>query len=296
MAGKIMERLAAGEILVSDGGNGTMFQALGLEAGHCSEEFNLTRPDLVRQVHGEFFAAGSDLVETNTFGAIRPRLKHYGLEESVAEINRRGAELAREVCPPGGLVAASVAPTGELLEPFGAVTATEAEQWYAEQIEALVAGGVDLIIVETMQTIEEALLALGVARAAGLPVFATMTFSRTPQGFRTAWGVGVEQAVEALAGGGADAVGANCGCGFDEMLQIVRVMRPLTDKPILAQSNAGMPEVTGGRTVFPETPDSIEEAARQIIEAGVNIIGGCCGTTPDHIARIRRLVDSRARA
>ncbi len=293
MAPRILEQLAAGRILVSDGGLGTQLQARGLAPGQSPEGLNLARPEMVREVHAAYYAAGADMVATNTFGGTRPRLKGHGLEEQVVEVNRRGAQLAREACPEGRFVAGSMGPLGEMLEPYGTITADQAAEWFGEQVEALAAGGVDLILIETMQTLDEALLALRAARElTGLPVAVTMTFEHKPAGFRTMWGVSVEKAVAGLVEAGADALGSNCGCGFKDMLEIVRLMRPLTDKPIIAQSNAGLPEIVDGRTIYRETPDSVAPVIQQMIDAGANIIGGCCGTSPEHIALIRQLVEA----
>lgn len=290
-----LERLGRGEILAGDGAMGTELQARGLAAGACPELLNVTQPDLVQAIHRDYFAAGSDLVETNSFGGTRPRLARHGLQDRVAELARGAAELARRECPPGRFVAGSIGPTGEVLEPFGDVSAAQSEALFAEQAEALAAGGVDLFFVETMMAAEEAVAAVRAAKATGLPVVATMTFNAGAGGVRTSWGVDAATAVQVLTDAGADALGANCGCGFDEMLLVMQAMRPLTALPLVAQANAGTPQIQGGVTVFPETPAQMRAKAAKLLALGVNFIGGCCGTGPAHIRVLRELVDSRRR-
>jgi 5-methyltetrahydrofolate--homocysteine methyltransferase len=236
-----------------------------------------------------YFAAGSDLVETNSFGGNRFRLERSGLVGRVADVNRTAAELARSGAPDGCFVLGSVGPTGELLEPLGTQTPDAFHDAYAEQAEALAQGGVDGFCVETMLAIEEAVVAVRAAKeTTGLPVMATMTFEQGSRGLATQMGVTVTVAVEKLVGAGADVVGANCGYGAPPVIQAVREMRPLTDRPIMAQPNAGAPVLRDGRTVFVETPEGVATSSREVVSAGAAIIGGCCGTGPDHIAAIAR--------
>ncbi len=291
-----LETLRSGRLMVSDGATGTELQMRDLPSGACPEEFNISHPDAVRSIHESYFAAGSDLVETNSFGGHRPRLAMHGFEHRVAEFGRKAAELARSVRPAARFVAGSMGPTGDILEPLGPRSAGEAYDIFAELAVALAEGGVDLFFVETMMALEEAEVAVRAAKEkTGLPVVATMTFEKGKAGLRTMWGVDIPSAVERLTEAGADAIGANCGKGFDEMIEIVREMRPLTTLPIVAQANAGIPEWDEGRSVYKETPEIIAPKAQQIIDAGVNIIGGCCGTGPAHIRKIRELVDAHAR-
>jgi 5-methyltetrahydrofolate--homocysteine methyltransferase len=191
-------------------------------------------------------------------------------------------------------ISGSVGPTGAMLEPIGEASETDVYDAFAEQIEALAEAGVDVIQVETMMAIEEALLAVRAAKEhSSLPVIATMTFEQNGDSYATMWGVTVADAVRALTEAGADVLGANCGNGFDEMIGIVGAMRPLTDKPILAKANAGMPVMVDGVAVYRQTPEVVKPKAEQLLALGVNIIGGCCGTGPDHIRTIRGLVDAR---
>jgi 5-methyltetrahydrofolate--homocysteine methyltransferase len=275
---------------------GTELQKRGMPTGVCPEELNVSRPDLIQSIYRDYYRAGSDLVETNTFGSNRSRLALHGHEGRVQEFCRRSAELACEVRPSGRFVAGSIGPTGDLLDPLGPRTVSEAFEIFAEAAEGLMKGGVDVIFIETMMAVEEAEVAVRAAKErTGLVVSATMTFEKGKAGLRTMWGVDVPTAVRRLTEAGADILGANCGRGFDEMVEIIREMRPLTDKPILAQANAGIPEWVDGASVYRETPETILPHVRALLESGVTILGGCCGTGPSHISAIRRAVDEFVR-
>ncbi len=288
-----LERLQSGDILLCDGAMGTELQQRGLPTGGCPEEFNVTHAELVAGIHRDYFDAGSDIVETNTFGGNRSRLALHDFEDRVAEFNRKGAELAKAVCPTGRFVAGSMGPTGDIIAPLGERSQEDAYDMFAQQAEALAEGGADVLFIETMMAAEEAEIALRAAKdKTSLPVVATMTFELGKAGLRTMWGVDVATAVKRLTDAGADVIGANCGRGFEDMLAIVEEMRPLTHKPIIAQSNAGIPEWQDGVSVYTETPESIKPKAQQILERGVNILGGCCGTGPAHIRMMRGLLDA----
>ena len=293
MRGKdLIQQLQEGAILLSDGAMGTELQKRGMRIGACPEECNITQPEIVQGIYKDYFAAGSDLVETNTFGANRSRLGLYNLEDRVSEICRKSAELAREVCPRNRLVAGSMGPIGDIIEPLGTRTVQEAYDIFSEQAEALAQGGVDLILVETMMAAEEAEIAIKAAKQkTKLHVVATMTFESGKTGMRTMWGVDVKTAVQRLTDAGADIVGANCGRGFDDMIGIVREMRPLTNKPIVAQPNAGIPVLVDGAAVYKDTAEIIIPKAERLLRLGVNILGGCCGTGPTHIKLMRELLD-----
>lgn len=290
-----LEKLHAGIILLSDGAMGTELQKRGMPIGVCPEEYNITHPEVVQGIYQDYYAAGSDLVETNTFGANRSRLTLHNFEHRVAEFCKTAARLAREVCPAGKFVAGSMGPTGDLIEPLGPRTVQEVYDIFAEQAVALAAGGVDVIFVETMMAAEEAEIAIrAVKEKTNLPVVATMTFELGKAGLRTMWGVDVATAVRRLTAAGADVIGANCGRGFDEMIAIIQEMRPLTRQPIIAQSNAGIPEWVDGVSVYKETPEVIRPQAEKLLQLGVNILGGCCGTGPEHIKKMRELVEAFA--
>lgn len=288
-----LEKLNAGAILLADGAMGTELQKRGMPTGVCPEEYNVTHPEIVQGIYRDYYNAGSDLVETNTFGANRARLTLHDFENRVPEFCRAGAQLARAVCPAGKFVAGSIGPTGDLIEPLGPRTAQEAFDIFAEQAAALAAGGVDVIVVETMMAAEEAEIAIrAVKTKTSLPVVATMTFELGKAGLRTMWGVDVASAVRRLTTAGAEVIGANCGRGFDDMIAIIQEMRPLTNKPLIAQSNAGIPDWVEGVSVYRETPELTLPKAEKLLQLGVNILGGCCGTGPEHIRAMRKLVDT----
>lgn len=291
----ILDLLESGKILLCDGGMGTELQKRGMQTGICPEEYNVSHPEIVQSIYSDFLAAGSDIIETNTFGGNRARLALHNFENRVTEFCHQAAELARNVCPEDKYVGGSIGPTGDLLEPVGPRSTADAFDFFAEQAEALAAGGVDIIFVETMMAAEEAEIAIkAVKEKTNLPIISTMTFELGKAGLRTMWGVDVATAVQRLTDAGADVIGANCGKGFEEMLAIVEEMRPLTSKPIIAQSNAGIADWVDGQAIYKETPDISRPKAQALLEKGVNIIGGCCGTGPDHIKMMRELIDTFA--
>lgn len=280
-------------ILLSDGATGTELYRRGLPQGTCIEEWNLSHPDAVRSVSIDYLAAGSDIVETNTLGASRLMLARHGLAEQAAEINRRSARLAREAAGEDRIVFGSVGPTGDLLKPFGTRTETEMVAAFAEQMIALAEGGVDAICIETQISLDEALAALKAAREnTELPVAVTMTFKKTPKGeFRTVMGDSPERMAERLGEAGASIIGSNCGQGPVEMLELCRALRPLTSLPLMIQSNAGLPTMQDGETVFKATAQEMAEVCIELARAGASIIGGCCGTAPPHIRAMREALD-----
>ena len=289
---KFLDVLNSGKILLCDGAMGTELQKRGLPSGACPEEFNISNPEIVKSIHRDYFIAGADIVETNSFGANRARLRLHGFEDRVKEFCFAAAHLAKSVCPNGKFIAGSMGPTGELLEPLGTLSESDAYNIFAEQAIALEQGGVNVLYIETMMAPEEATIAVKAAKEnTKLPVVASMTFELGNAGLRTMWGVDVKTAAEKYSEAGADVIGANCGKGFDEMIAIIKELRPLTNKPIIAQANAGIPEWIHGMSVYTETPEVIAPKAEELINAGVNIIGGCCGTGPEHIRKIKEILD-----
>jgi 5-methyltetrahydrofolate--homocysteine methyltransferase len=293
-----LERVRGGEVLVFDGGYGTMLFDAGLVDGACPEVWNDTHPDVVRGIHRAYFDAGSDFVETNTFGGTRLKLGAYSIPERTRELNEMGARLAREVCPPGGYVAGSIGPTSHIVEPYGDVTEQELYETFREQAEALGEGGVDLFAVETMMYPEETLAAIRACKeATGLPVMATMFFmyEELNDRDRTMWGESPAEVAMKLLGGGADVVGMNCGQGPDRAIVIIREMRAVTDAPLVAYPNAGLPVTTGGRVTYELGPEAMAREYPALLDAGCNVVGACCGSSPEHIRLIAEVVRARKR-
>jgi 5-methyltetrahydrofolate--homocysteine methyltransferase len=291
----LLERLAEGAVLISDGAMGTFLQAKGLAAGECPESWCISHPDVVKGIAEAYIASGADMVETNSFGGSSFKLTLYGLGDKVREFNRAAAALAREAMKDKGYVAASVGPTGHIAEEEGGdVTAAEFYEAFQQQVLALAEGGADAICVETMSSLIEAVQGVKAAKQnTGLPVLCTFTFELGPKGFHTMMGVTPGRAAKEAVAAGADIIGANCGNGIDNMIEIARHMRAAAPHvPILIHANAGLPVVEDGRTVFKETPQYMASRVKALIGAGANIIGGCCGTTPEHIAAMAKAVRS----
>ena len=287
----LLQRLERGDLLISDGATGTFLQQHGLEPGGCPEEFNASRPEVVREMARRYFDAGSDMALTNSFGGSVFMQKKYGYGERVAEFNRLAAEHVRSQAPDGRFVVGSVGPTGEFLEPLGPVSEDEMYDAFVEQVKALEEGGADGVVVETMTAIEEAALAVRAVREnTSLVVMATMVFDKGPRGFFTMMGVTPEQAVSAMQDAGAHVVGSNCGNGIDNMVEIAGRMRAETDGFLLIHSNAGIPAMRAGQIIYPESPEYMAERFRELADIGVNIVGGCCGTGPDHIRALAAAV------
>jgi 5-methyltetrahydrofolate--homocysteine methyltransferase len=283
---RFREILDQGFPVMADGAMGTMLFAAGLQFGDPPEVWNLTQPEVVRRIQRGYLDAGSQIIMTNTFGANRLRLGLHGLSARVDELNRTAAILARaEVRSAGGsaLVAGDIGPSGEIVAPLGTLDYEIAVDVFREQAASLIAGGVDVIWIETMSDLNEIKAAIeGVRRASpGIALIATMTFDT--RGF-TMMGVSPEQAVEALVAWGADAVGGNCGNGPDELLPVIERMHAAAPDAILvAKSNAGMPELVDMRAVYKADPALMADYATRFAAAGASIVGACCGSTPDHL-------------
>lgn len=298
---EVVDRVKAGEILVFDGGYGTALFAAGLDNGACPELWNDTHADVVRGIHRGYFDAGSDLVETNTFGGTRLKLNEYGLGDRTRELNERGARLARAVAPAHGFIAGSIGPTSRLpveYEPLGDTSDEAYFETFKEQAEALAEGGVDLFAVETMMFPQEAVAAVRACKAAAdLPVMATMFFQyeELHDRDRTMWGESPADVARTLLAAGADVVGMNCGRGPDRAIAIIREMRGTTEAPLIAYPNAGLPVTTGGVTTYELGPEAMAKDYPALLDAGCNIVGGCCGSGPEHIRLIASVARARAR-
>jgi 5-methyltetrahydrofolate--homocysteine methyltransferase len=292
----LRERIKQGPFLL-DGAMGTQLIARGVEVGKCNDYLNIESPEVVAEVHRSYFEAGSDAVLTNTFGANKCVLARHDLDDNVEQINKAGAEVAREAAGEDNYVLADIGPSGGFLQPIGTLTPEELKEAFAEQVQGLLAGGVDGFIVETMTALAEAAIAIKAAKAAcELPVFASMAFNPARDGFRTMMGIDVDAAVTKIVSLGVDALGFNCGTNsLDEYVELTQgfvstVKAANKDVLILAEPNAGKPELLEGKTVYNVGPEDFAAAVEKIHAAGATIIGGCCGTAPAHIEAVAKLV------
>jgi 5-methyltetrahydrofolate--homocysteine methyltransferase len=278
-------------VFLLDGAMGTQLIARGVEPGTCNERLNVEARDIVLDIHRAYFDAGSDAVLTNTFGGNRYALARHGGADQVVEFNRAGAQIAKKVAGDRGYVLGDIGPTGDFLEPLGTLRADQAGAAYIEQIHALLEGGVDGLIIETMTALEELEIAIEATKqaGAGLPVLASMSFDKGDAGFRTMMGVDVAAAVSRMAALGVDAVGFNCGTAtLDEYVELsqayVAAAKAAAGKVrLFAEPNAGKPELEDGQAVYKVTPGEFAAACRRIFDTGIHILGGCCGTSPAHI-------------
>ena len=286
--GIILNKLAEGKTLVSDGAWGTFLHQKGLKADECPESWNLTRPGDVLEIAQSYVDAGADLILTNSFGGSPHKLEGYGLRDQAYALNKAAAEISKQAAGNRALVMGSMGPTG-IMVMMGEVPPQEILAGFQEQARGLVDGGVDGLVVETMTDPEEARLAIeAIKKVSDLDVACTFTFSKTQTGeYRTMMGTGVEEFLAMALSAGVDIIGANCGNGTAGMIEVVREIRALNqDIPVLVHANAGLPRYQDGQTVFPESPGEMAPQMKDLVAAGANVVGGCCGTTPEHIRQI----------
>jgi methionine synthase I (cobalamin-dependent) len=287
---KLIDRIER-DVFLLDGAMGTQLFARGVEPGGCNDALDVESPDVVLDVHRAYIDAGSDAILTNTFGANRYALARHGWADRAVEISKAGAEVARRAAGQDRYVLGDIGPTGDFLEPVGMLRADQVNEAFVEQVKGLRAGGVDGFIVETMTALDELEIAIRAAKKAGggLPVLASMSFDKGGAGFRTMMGVDVATATARMLSLGVDAIGFNCGTAtLDEYVELSRVYvaaaKPSKGKvQVFAEPNAGKPELVDGKAVYKTTPEEFAAAGRKVLDAGIHILGGCCGTTPEHI-------------
>ena len=293
MSDGFLQRLAAGSLLVADGATGTSYQAMGSEIGVAPEEWVYDHPEKVLELHRAFIAAGAEIILTDSFGGSALRLRESKLAGRASELNRRAAELARVAASEatGILVAGSIGPTGMLMEPYGELTRAAAVSTFAEQAGALVAGGVDLVVLETFFALDEALAAIeGVQTTSDRPLVVCFSFDR---GTRTMMGLSPTQMVEAVVPCGVAAIGANCGRSLETMEAVVTEMAGINaGTPLWVKPNAGLPVMDGDTARYDTSPATMAAYAGRFLELGARIVGGCCGTSPAHLAAIAATVRS----
>ncbi len=289
----IAATVQAGRILVSDGAWGTFLQKKGMQPGECPELWCVTHRDAVMDIAKSYIDAGADMIETDSFGGTRCKLEHFGLATRTEELNKAAAAISRAAAGPNRWVIASVGPTG-MMTAMGDVTEADFYAFFKEQVMALEAGGADAICIETMSALDEAVAAIRATREnTACEVICTLTYERTQQGaYRTMMGVSPSEAAHATVDAGAHIIGANCGNGMDRMIDIVKELKQAVPQiPIMVQANAGLPKNVNGVDVFPETPADMAAHVDELVAAGAVIIGGCCGTTPAHIAALKHAVN-----
>jgi len=290
---RITEKLKEEKILISDGAWGTFLQAKGLEAGDCPEEWNIKNPEAVYAIAKSYIDAGADMIETNSFGGSKFKLENYGLGEQSYELNKVAAEISKKAAG-DNIVLGSIGPTGKILM-MGDVTADELYEAFEIQATALEKGGADAIVIETMTDLDEAKIAVNATKEnTSLEIICTMTFDKTPTNeFFTMMGVTPEQMISDMKNLGVDIIGSNCGNGIEGMIGVTKAIRNIDKEiPILIHANAGIPFIKDGKTIFPETAEIMSRSVPSLVESGANIVGGCCGTTPEHIRKMKEVVKS----
>ncbi len=293
----ILERIQGGEVLLADGAIGTLLMERGLPAGACPESVNLERPELLKEIARLYLEAGADIIQTNTLGGSPIKLGMYGLADQTEAINAAAVRAVRAAVGDRAYIYGSCGPCGQTLRPYGDADPDDVRAGFVRQIRALVEAGIDVLVIETMIDLEECHLAIEAARAVSgsLPVMAGLTFNRTPRGFYTIMGNDIPASAAGMAAAGADVIGSNCGSGIEQMIEIARGFAACAERPLIFQPNAGMPQTEGLRTVYLETPEFMAQRVDELISAGAAVVGGCCGTTPDHTRALRAALDAMGR-
>lgn len=288
-----LKRINSGQILLGDGAMGTMLIERGLSPGEPPELFNIKQPEVITEISSKYLKAGADIIQTNTFGASPLKLSMFNLEGRTEEIIINAVSAVRKTSGSDYYLSGTCGPTGKILKPYGDTSRDEVYNSFKKQMEILFDTDVDIICIETMTDLMEMKEAIQAARTISkdIPIIATMTFDSTPGGFYTVMGNSIEEVTRELENSGADVIGSNCGNGIENMIEIAKEFRKFSDLPVIIQSNAGVPEISGGKTIYPETPEYMAEKSRELINLGVSIIGGCCGTTPAHITEIKATIE-----
>ncbi len=291
----VLDRIKQGEILVGDGAMGSLLmdRARDLLQDTCPENINLTHPEIIEDIARLYINAGSDIIETNTFGGSALKLKDYSLDDKTEEINSAAILAAKNAAKGKSYICASVGPCGKLLTPFGDTEPEVMYESFYRQVKAIIDSGADMIIIETMTDLNEAKISLDAIRkiSSSIPVIVSMTYEATPKGFYTIMGKTIEMVSKELEDSGVDILGSNCGNGIENLVLIAKEHKKHSKLPSMIQANAGIPELIEGVPVYPESPEFMAEKCQELINIGVSIIGGCCGTTPAHINAIRKVVD-----
>ena len=287
------EKLKEKKVLISDGAWGTELVKKGFGKGECPELLNVDHPDVLHEIAESYVTAGSDIILTNTFGGNPYKLSKYGMEDRLVELNKAGLRISKEAAGGKTLVFASIGPSGEFLAPLGLATMDEMTEAFSKQVRVFAEEGADGIVIESMTDLGEIICALrAVKNHSDFPVVCSMTFDKGLKGYATIMGVKPEDAARALGDEGADAVGTNCGWGIEEMIDVARIMRPVTGLPLWVKPNAGIPELVEGETVYRHTPKFMAKYIPDLIDRGVSVVGGCCGSTTEHIRKMRETVDA----
>ena len=287
MMNPFLEKLKE-KVVLFDGAMGTMLMKAGQVSLKTPILLNQDEPELVADIHRQYYAAGADVVITNTFGGSPLKLAADGLEQQLVDLNRQAVKLTRQACPVGKFVAGDIGPSGKMLQPLGDVTQEEMQENFFSQARVLIEAGIDLITIETMYSLDEARAAVQAVRKAGdILLLASMTYTRTKNGFFTIMGENISQCVSALEEAGADMMGANCTLNSTDIIDLAKELRAATGKPILVQPNAGKPVTSKGVTYYEQTSAEFARDARKIRAQGADMIGGCCGTTPEFIKAVK---------